>query len=1047
MYNLTEILKEIFSEVLLCPLSAIDLNKAYADMGVDSILAIQISELIKLKTGFNINPSDLYNFYSINQLQMHIEKNLIKSPNSESITAEALVTNKLSEENKIVIVGISIRTADANNYDEFWDNILNKRNSVRESDRWFRETNQSYKGGFLKDIKGFDAEFFKISPKEALYIDPQQRLLLEESWHAFEDAGLDLETLSESKCGVFVTSLPGDYKYWFDNRKDAYNTYSFQGNSAAVSAGRISHFYNLKGPALMVDTACSSSLVNLDLAIKYLESGSCETALVAAVSIFTTPELFEFAKASNILSKSGTCYSFDQRADGFVPSEAVACLVLTTLKNAKKNNQRMYALLEGSQINHDGTTNGLMSPNSSSQQELIYSLYQQKNININQIAYIESHGTGTSIGDPIEIKALTGAFSKCGSNYEAYVGSSKASIGHCLVASGLVSIIKVLMCAKNNCIPGLVNFQTLNSQINLEKFKINLNNEIWPLHKPLAAISAFGFSGTNAHLVLRKFEITTEIPNDDLSQIFIFSSATGESLIKLLESYVVFLSKSQELNMGNLSYTLNTKRQFFEKKCIIVAESKQELINNIKKFLKEKSGKNIFDISEPAKTTHDIMNWLNNRENIKSSLRKNMLISLRDLLLKEKTIASLKSIYHENYQHISLPGYYFSHTYYWIGDRLNNSNLLAQTERKMQSLEFGHSTAQKNKEDIIHNVKQILSEILGYKLEDISASKSFSDYGVDSLVALQILEKLNVNRKDVPSSLLFDCQNIEKFAHYLIHQESKKQTFKSNNEHLSIEYQKHFNSIPIEIKIVETETSRTEWFILGTHNRPLMLLPPLNMLAHAWIQQIKYFVDQSYQIYIPHYPGHGRSTFVEKNLFELAEQLLQDYEKIAFKESTFSLAGWSLGGCLSLIMSYLQPDKISEMLLINCAADFSQDLYAESSSLRKELLENADYLKMLYNNKEGDNIINLVSANCSLEILKHYYIELQKFNIRTDLNSIKTKTKIIYGEKDPVIKKEDAITLSSIPNSEIECFESSGHFIPLISSFSFNKIMQKFISS
>jgi acyl transferase domain-containing protein/acyl carrier protein len=624
---------DIFAEVLLCPKEDLSLDKAYVDMGVDSILAIHITKLIKSKLDIELLSSDLYNFLSINHLAKHLSTYQEHKQSDTFIETTSnshlgKTTSNINNE-KIAIIGIAGRFPGADNVDQYWQNLINGKNSITTTQRWSHLSNKEYRAGFLNNIENFDAELFNISPKEAILMDPQQRLLMEVTWEALIDAGLSLEDLNGSNCGVFTTSLPGDYKYNLSEKGQSLNTFSFLGNAVSVLSGRISHFFNLKGPSIYIDTACSSSLIAIDLAIKHLQDLSCDIAIVGASCIFSTPELFDLAEASNLISKSGLCHTFDHKADGFIPAETVGCLVLRRLSDAKKNQQQIYAVIEGHKTNHDGSTNGLMSPNSNSQKELIITTYQKNDIDISKIGYIEAHGTGTAVGDPIETKALTEGFEKLNKNYNSFLGSSKTNIGHALVSSGIASVIKVLLIFKHSTIPPHLHFTALNPQISLGNFKINTVQQNWPADKDLAAISAFGFSGTNAHIVLRKVE----------------------------------------------------------------------------------------------------------------SISKN-----------------------SNHNKTSLPFNHFNSKPFWIKgkDKRADPTLILDNNKPIVELKNQYADI-----DIIINIiKEKLSSILGYNLSDISEDKNLNSFGIDSIIALQLLEPFKKEFGEINSNIIFDSKNIKELAEH-----------------------------------------------------------------------------------------------------------------------------------------------------------------------------------------------------------------------------------------------------------------------------------------
>jgi 3-oxoacyl-(acyl-carrier-protein) synthase/pimeloyl-ACP methyl ester carboxylesterase len=367
-------------------------------------------------------------------------------------------------------------------------------------------------GGFLDDIAGFDAGFFRISPREARCMDPQQRLLMEVVHHAIEDSGAPVERLRELDCGIICAGLPGDYKHLLATHPDlVYSSQSFSGNAMASLSGRIAYFYDFRGPSLTLDTACSSSLTALQVACLQLQAGTCGAMVLGASSVFATPELFEFTRRAGMLSTKGRCAAFGQDADGFVPAEGIAALVLTTEANAAALGLRILATIEAFGINHNGASPGLMAPSARSQAELITRTYRRFGIHVSRIGYVEAHGTGTPIGDPAELAGLVQAYQDMEPGHQTWLGASKTVIGHTLVCSGLASLLKAILILQHGSIPPHPIPMEDGTPSNLGGFILNGHEVPWPVGRDLVAISAFGFTGSNGHVVLGKAPGQTKV--------------------------------------------------------------------------------------------------------------------------------------------------------------------------------------------------------------------------------------------------------------------------------------------------------------------------------------------------------------------------------------------------------------------------------------------------------------------------------------------------------------------------------------------------------
>ncbi|MBL7479522.1 alpha/beta fold hydrolase [Legionella bononiensis] len=410
-----------------------------------------------------------------------------------------------TSQERIALVGMACRLPDAHTVNEFWQNLIQGRVSTKKKRLW--PDGSSAYSGFLDDPNSFDAAFFNCSPNEAQCMSPQLRQLLEVSYQAIESSGLTIKKLGELNTGVFCTSLPGDYKNILaQDAHNAINPYSFSGNAPSAMSGRLSYYYDFHGPSISIDTACSSGLTALHLAQLSIKNGDCDAALVGGASIFSTSEFHTLAAASQMLSKDHECAAFDEKADGFVASEAVICLVLIRESKAQELGIPVYGLIKELKLNHNGLSNGLMAPNAKQQESLIRQCYQQAGLSLKDIALFETHGTATKLGDSIELRGLANALGAQGDSV-SYLGASKMIIGHCLVCSALASVIKVALSYHYQMIPPNPLFKTMNPLLTIpDGLAINTTAVPWPKGKQYASISAYGFTGSNGHLIMEFVE-------------------------------------------------------------------------------------------------------------------------------------------------------------------------------------------------------------------------------------------------------------------------------------------------------------------------------------------------------------------------------------------------------------------------------------------------------------------------------------------------------------------------------------------------------------
>jgi acyl transferase domain-containing protein/acyl carrier protein len=420
----------------------------------------------------------------------------------------------------VAVVGLSCRCAGARNKDEFWDAVLNGRDCVRQVTRedwkrFFAEHRSPLEAGvcgaFIEDVDMFDALFFGIAPKEAQTMDPGHRLLLEECHAAIEDAGHSPGSLGSTRVGTFIGSMGGQ------TVADG-SRYSLTGSETSVLSARLAYYLDLKGPALAVNTACSSSLVAIELACTKLNAGDIDVAIAGGVTIYASPVPYLMMENAGMLSATGRCRTFDDGADGIVVGDGVGVVVLKRLEDARRSGDYIYAVIEGIGTNQDGRTAGLTVPSFLAQSELEQSVYERHGIDPDEIEYVECHGTGTKLGDPIEIHALTHAFRKHTQRTQfCAVGSLKPNFGHTTAAAGVLGLIKAVLAVHHGVLPPTIHCERENQHIDFTNspFYVNKVARPWPVekgHTRRAAVSSFGFSGTNAHAVVRQADDLRDVP-------------------------------------------------------------------------------------------------------------------------------------------------------------------------------------------------------------------------------------------------------------------------------------------------------------------------------------------------------------------------------------------------------------------------------------------------------------------------------------------------------------------------------------------------------
>ncbi|WP_010520506.1 type I polyketide synthase [Aquimarina agarivorans] len=519
------------------------------------------------------------------------------------------IKSQKEKRESIAVVGMSCKLpAGINSTDDLWKALLNGESEVTDYPKnrgWnmddFYMPDQGSKGkvyvkegGFIDDIDLFDPGFFGISPNEAIEMDPQQRLILETAYKAIENGGFALQNLQNKKTGVFIGVGTSDYRSLSlkTNQFENINFYSGTGNSRGVAAGRISYLMSLNGPSLTVDTACSSSMTAVHLGINSLLLKESDYILAGGVNLILTPQEIISRCKLGALSNDATCKSFDEHANGFALGEGCGVIVLKRLEDAIRDNDNIQAVITSSSINHNGGGNGMTAPNGKSQEAVINDCLKAGNIDPEKLDYIEAHGPGTSLGDPIEYYSVANTYCKNNNRKSVlYLGALKANFGHAEAASGILSVIKAALIAKNRVIPPQVNFHHPNSQIDWNEYPIEVPLEVKDLKKQkdevYVGVSSFGIGGSNAHLVLKTSkEDQTENDTSEGNELYglVLSAYKKNNLNAQVKNMIQFL-KHTEQPLKNICYTQVVKGKRHKYRTGVVGKTKKEIIKRLNAFL------------------------------------------------------------------------------------------------------------------------------------------------------------------------------------------------------------------------------------------------------------------------------------------------------------------------------------------------------------------------------------------------------------------------------------------------------------------------------
>ncbi|MBK9331723.1 MAG: AMP-binding protein [Ignavibacteria bacterium] len=601
---LKEWLVKRLSEMMQIIPGSIDVTESFAAYGMDSLKAVELSGELETLLGKHLPDTLVYDYPNINSLSKYLAAENVVSVSDDP-------KKESDDENEpIAIVGIGLKFPGADSPEEFWKLLKEKRDAIKEvpTGRWNEDSmNPSTVkyGGFIDDPDKFDPVFFGISPREAVQIDPQQRLALEVAWNAFEDAGIDISSLAGTDTGVFLGICTYDYARYSSGRKELFDVYTGTGTSLSIAANRISYLFDFRGPSIAIDTACSSSLVALHTACKSIRSGECSTALAGGVNLLLAPDWNVVFTEADMLAPDGKCKTFDSAADGYVRSEGCGIVVLKKLSEAIKSGDRIYSLIKGSAINQDGKSNGLTAPNGPSQEEVIRKALNNAGVSSGEISYIETHGTGTPLGDPIEVNSIVKVISKDRSpDNECYIGSVKTNIGHLEAAAGIAGVIKTSLALYNKEIPGHLNFNSLNPEIHIEgtAIKISSDEKKWTASKRYAGVSSFGFGGTNAHIILENSPtVVKTVSKKTPYSLFTLSAKNENALKETAQKYLKTLSENN-LNIEDICYTASAGRVSFNHRLAVVCKDTADLTSKLTDFVNGKNSNGLY--KGTVKTNH-----------------------------------------------------------------------------------------------------------------------------------------------------------------------------------------------------------------------------------------------------------------------------------------------------------------------------------------------------------------------------------------------------------------------------------------------------------
>ena len=620
--ELEKTITESLGHILEIKAANIDLQTPLARYGMNSIVALRLAGEISESTGQNLQAVDFYEYPDIESLAAFLSEKSLEPAfeSNENNSGQPGAARRSGRRDKIVqdiaIIGIGCRFPGAESPEEFWNLLVNEVDAVSEVPRERWDAGAFYDplgqtpgkmntrwGGFLKNIELFDSEFFGITPREAERMDPQQRILLEIIWEALEDAGLQASGLRGGNTGVFIGISGNEYSRNQFARLEDIDAYAGTGNALSIAANRVSYQYDWHGPSMAVDTACSSSLVALELARQCLIRGESDLAVAGGVNLILGPELGVNFTSAGVTSPDGRCRVFDASAGGIVRSEGAGVVLLKPADQAIQDGDKIYALVRGGAITQDGRTNGIMAPNPAAQKAVLQKAYQSAEVSPGDIDYIEAHGTGTLLGDPIEVTSLAQVLSPGRPRESEFsIGSVKSNLGHMEAAAGIAGIIKTALALHKRLIPGNLHYNKPNPHIPFEDYPMHVQARKgpWPYKKrsSLAGVSSFGFGGTNAHIVLEEYRLLSleadgsdgarikdvvESPLPGKVNILPLSAKNQFSLRELAGAFSHWLgARGSDMDIDSMCAYQAHARDHFNVRQAITFSNKAELQNKLK---------------------------------------------------------------------------------------------------------------------------------------------------------------------------------------------------------------------------------------------------------------------------------------------------------------------------------------------------------------------------------------------------------------------------------------------------------------------------------
>jgi len=775
--------------------------KGFVSMGMGSLSGVALKNYLENLLDTIFPATLIFDYSNPEELVDFLESSLFSTAAPALELPVEDTSNKKSPDGRVAVIGMACRfPGNISSPEELWLQLLDGFDATESMpDRWDVEALYSAeqnclgkmsvkRGGFINNVENFDAGFFAMTPREAVSLDPQQRLLMEVVWKLFEDAGVIPADLNGSATGVFIGSTANDYREMLAEqaRESGLDAYYVTGNTASAAAGRISHLYGFNGPSIALDTACSSSLAAVHTACRSLRSGESSLAIAAGVNLNLSPSGFIALSHAGALSVDGRCKTFDEEANGYARSEGCGALLLKSLSDAERDGDKIYAVIEGSAMNQDGRSSGLTVPSGNAQQKVIASALKDAGVTAESIQYLEAHGTGTKLGDPIELNAVARAFHCDIADARAAlkVGSVKANLGHMESAAGMGSLIKTILSLQKGIIPKQININKLTPHVNWSALNLEVptENTMWTesINNRLAAVSGFGIGGTNVHQIVRGYgsaetdsgvephKVQVLPASVDQYYVLPLSAKNSRSLRFLVERYVVLIDDNHELNLSELCQSAALSRTHFSCRYAPLAQNTALLRQSLSRFLEALDQGSELETGNTHIETPTAMGSINyDGANGFSGEYARALSNA----YQGGTKIDWKGLYPSHNRNgeapfLRLPHYPFDRTRYWL--KLEQETALPQSDIV---LSIKKATSKEQKYSLLETfLISLVAQVMGVKKQDFEREHpGFFQMGMDSIMALEVIKGIeSALATELYPTAIFDYATIPELTRFLV---------------------------------------------------------------------------------------------------------------------------------------------------------------------------------------------------------------------------------------------------------------------------------------